>query len=135
MHEAQPVAQTPAKQLAIACRQQKPAGRKCRRRADQCHEAPVGLGNRMPEECDLGGIGRDLAQMLDDAGRSLRDGIAQLALAGVAVDALAQPVASGNVVLSRRPDLIAREFYPERLAVDLRQRFAAVEAEIGLQAQ
>src|SRR5215831_10813075 len=135
MHEAQPVAQTPAEQFAIARRDQKSASWERRRRTNQCHDALVGGGNGVPKECDAGGIRRDLAQMLDDAACSLRNGVPQFPSAVVAVDALAQFVAFGNICLVCLPDLITRKFDRQRAAVDLRHRLAAVEAEIGVKAQ
>src|SRR5712691_6010872 len=56
MREAQAVLQTPAKQLAIARRQQKTSAVEGRCGADQRLEALVGLGDRVPEKCNIGSI-------------------------------------------------------------------------------
>src|SRR5947208_2505676 len=93
MHEAQAVCQTPAKQLAIARRQQKPASGESRGGADQRLQTLVSFGYCVREECDIRGIGRHGAEMLGDARRSLTDRILKLAAAMMAVNALTQRIA------------------------------------------
>src|SRR5689334_12922612 len=89
----------------------------------------------MPEECNVGCIGRDLTQMLDDARRSLSNRIPQLTAAVVTVDALAQRVALGDINLGRRPDVVSQKSDPQWCAVDFRQRLAALKSELRVQAQ
>ena len=104
-------------------------------RSDQCLQAIVGLGDGVSEEGDVGAVGGDLAQMLDDPSRPLPDRITELTTAVVPVDPLAQRVASGDVAFHRRPHLVARQADPQRLAVELRHRLARLESELRIEAK
>src|SRR6266446_3114037 len=127
--------QTPAKQLAVARRQQKTPAVEGRCGADQRLEALVGLGDRVPEKCNIGSIGCDFAEMLDDACRPLLDRIAKLAPTIVPMDPLAQRVAGSQIRFCGRPHVVTWKSDAQGRSVQLRNRLAGLEAELGVQAQ
>src|SRR6266404_1263301 len=135
MREAETVPQTPAKQLPVARRQQKTPAVEGRCGADQRLEALVGLGDRVPEKCNIGSIGCDFAEMLDDACRPLLDRIAKLAPTIVPMDPLAQRVAGSQIRFCGRPHVVTWKSDAQGRSVQLRNRLAGLEAELGVQAQ
>src|SRR5215469_2589960 len=63
--------------------------RKARCGADQSLETLIAFGDGMPEEGDVGSVGGDFTQMLDDARRSASNRVAKLAAAVMTVDTFA----------------------------------------------
>jgi hypothetical protein len=91
--DAHAPAETPADQISIAAGHQNPRARDGLGGADQRFQVVVGFADRMAEEGDRGGVARNAAHAFHDTGRALRDGVRQLAVAFMTVDAKAKVIA------------------------------------------
>jgi hypothetical protein len=97
VNDPQAVAKAPARELRVTQRNQKPRPGEFFGSADQGLEVVIGLGNRVREECDAGGVSRDSPMALDHPCGALADGVAKAATSVVAVDARTQRIARGDI--------------------------------------
>jgi hypothetical protein len=96
LYEPQSLFKTPAEQIVVARRQQKPRSTKRGSRADQRLQILVGLADRVPEKCDRGGVPCNASEMLDDNGGVAGDRVGDFAAPFEAVHAAVSAVVAAR---------------------------------------
>ena len=99
--------QRPSQQFRISRRQQETRAGELRCSTDQRLEVFIRPCDRMREESDVRGIGRDLAKALDDCRRSIGDSVHQFSLPIVSVDAQAECIARIKISVGGGPYVTA----------------------------
>src|SRR5687767_12267087 len=133
LDHAEAVRQTPAEQLPIPRRQQKAWSHERRGGPDQGLEIGVTLAHGMAREPDHGGIAGETALVLDHGRGAVPDGLQQFTTPIMAVDAMTQGVAVGEIRLGGPAHRMARDLHGQRWPLQGDERLADLEPERRIQ--
>ena len=135
LDDTKAVLEAPAEELRVAVRQQESRSGEFVHTSDKGLQVSVGFGYGVAEESDDGSVARDTRVAFDEARHTKGDHVRHLARTVVAVDAMAERVARGQIAGSGRPDRATAGYEVNRRPLQHYQRFANVEAQLGVKRQ